>query len=219
MVIAILGGSFDPPHKMHDAIAQHVIDRRLADKIMVMPCAERMNKKLSQDVKRLEMCKLMWGSDKNFIISDLSIKCQESRTLKLFEFILINEKIQSIFHNREPNQYKFIIGDDCAKEIYQNKWYESNRLMEEVPFIVFKRHNNEFLVTCHDSFISHWYYKYPHKYEGYYPNHRSNISSTLIRQRILSNEYKNWETWVDKTIGNDLVVNYIKEHSLYRKPI
>jgi nicotinate-nucleotide adenylyltransferase len=73
MKIAILGGSFDPPHIGHLFITQQVKEHLHMDQIWLMPAYHHpFNKTLSDVAKRYEMVKLM--ENETTKVSDYEIK-------------------------------------------------------------------------------------------------------------------------------------------------
>src|SRR3989344_6583435 len=75
MNIAILGGSFDPPHNGHRAIAGEIKKQLGLDHVLLMPCYQHpFRKSLSQALDRLAMTKLLENDD--IKISDFEVKQQ-----------------------------------------------------------------------------------------------------------------------------------------------
>jgi nicotinate-nucleotide adenylyltransferase len=60
MKIALFGGSFDPPHLGHLAVADALVNQKLADEVWFVPCANHPFGKEMGDAKhRLAMLKVM----------------------------------------------------------------------------------------------------------------------------------------------------------------
>lgn len=60
--IALLGGSFNPSHLGHVAIARHVLANAKADQVWVIPCWEHpLGKELEPFAHRLAMCHLAFA--------------------------------------------------------------------------------------------------------------------------------------------------------------
>jgi cytidyltransferase-like protein len=76
--IAIYGGSFDPPHKGHKALAFNLAQKCGAEKVVVMPTAMSpfKNKSGASTDDRLNMCRLNFCDDL-FEVSDIEI-CYEA---------------------------------------------------------------------------------------------------------------------------------------------
>lgn len=70
--IAILGGSFNPPHLGHVGIARYVMDRDLADGVWVIPClAHPYAKPLAPFENRMVMCQLAFRGLEHVVVSDV----------------------------------------------------------------------------------------------------------------------------------------------------
>lgn len=65
MIRAVLGGSFDPVHDGHVALASHVLDRKLAHRLIVVPARISPHKQATcaDDVQRLAMVRLAFPAD------------------------------------------------------------------------------------------------------------------------------------------------------------
>jgi nicotinate-nucleotide adenylyltransferase len=73
MNIAILGGSFDPPHRGHVIIAKRLLKLTNFDEVWLMPLfSHPFNKNLSHPSKRLEM--IMFLESGNVKVSDIEIR-------------------------------------------------------------------------------------------------------------------------------------------------
>lgn len=60
MRTALFGGSFDPPHKGHVAVAQSLLDAGLADEVWFVPCgAHPFGRELSPAAHRIAMTRLV----------------------------------------------------------------------------------------------------------------------------------------------------------------
>jgi len=137
MKIAILGGSFDPPHKGHAAIAKRLLKMNYFDQIWLMPCYQHpFIKNLSAAYKRLEMT-----------------KCLENKKIKASDFE-INKKTMSYsidtlktLANKYPkDKFSWIIGTDQVEDFPKwKKWKEiiNNFKLTIVPRINFKKAEEE----------------------------------------------------------------------------
>jgi len=131
--IGILGGSFNPPHKGHIEIAQAVYDKGLVDEVWIVPCYDtRHDKELVAFADRLKMCQL--------VVDTLDFPCYVDGSAPALD--PKGEAITLIdgFNKRYPdNTFHYIIGMDNA--IFIDLWFDYERLIKEVPFIIFDRKN------------------------------------------------------------------------------
>ena len=130
MKIAIFGGSFNPVHKGHIAVADHAIKELKLDKLFFVPAYKSPFKKRVKYVEakhRINMLKLC-----------LPEKCEVSE----FE---INRKSTSYtidtvryFKQKFPKaEIYLLIGSDNVYKL--NKWKQINEIADQVKITVFKR--------------------------------------------------------------------------------
>ncbi|WP_157152337.1 nicotinate-nicotinamide nucleotide adenylyltransferase, partial [Brachyspira sp. SAP_772] len=98
MKIAILGGSFDPPHLGHLILADTIQHELKCDKILFIPSKIPPHKSISgkvSDDDRINMLKLSIEDNDNFILDDYEIKNDcVSYTIKTLEYIYNNYKFE-----------------------------------------------------------------------------------------------------------------------------
>ncbi len=128
-VVAIFGGSFDPPHKGHQAIVQKTIENLDIDKLIVLPAYLNPFKKssLANAKQRLKWCHELFDSIENVLVSDYEIKKGKSITTS-----------QSVKHfNRESFVKYFVIGSDNLLTLI--KWHKFEWLNNNLIWVVFTR--------------------------------------------------------------------------------
>lgn len=133
MKIAILGGSFDPPHLGHLFIAQQVKEFLHLDQIWLMPLYQKshqdqvFHKEMIDPHKRLEMTKLL---ENDFIkVSDFEIKHnQENYTLTTLQ------KLQQL---HPEHTFSWITGSDQLASF--QKYYRWQELVAKQNLIIFPR--------------------------------------------------------------------------------
>lgn len=128
MKIAILGGSFDPPHKGHTTIVNRLLKLKHFEEIWLMPCYQHpFNKNLSSSGKRFEMTKYL---EKGRIkVSGLEIKQRKiSYTIDTLRFL--SDKYPK-------NKFYWIIGTDQIENL--TKWKEWKKIINNFKLIVIPR--------------------------------------------------------------------------------
>ncbi|MEI0531029.1 nicotinate (nicotinamide) nucleotide adenylyltransferase [Brachyspira pilosicoli] len=192
MKIAILGGSFDPPHLGHLILADTILHNFKCDKILFIPSKIPPHKNISgkvSDDDRINMLKLSIEDNKNFILDDYEIKNDcVSYTIKTLEYIYNN-------YNFEDKPI-LIIGADLVKDF--DKWREPEKISNLSNIVALNRDDNNNLISSNIE-------KYNIK-TIIAP--RIDISSSLIRERIKNNG-------AFRYFLKDKVYNYIKENNLY----
>lgn len=191
--VGVLGGTFDPPHLGHIAIAKAAIDELQLDEVLFLP-AFRNPLKSRQSAKpeqRLEMVKRLVQKELKLAVSDLELTRRgPSYTVdSLTELQLVR-----------PAQYWFIMGSDGLKEFEQ--WKAPERLFKLCRLAVIGRDaNREFAFP--KTFPEMW-----RKFVDLVPMKPNLASSTEIRNLIA--QKRNLTPWIP-----DAVISYIRDNRLY----
>lgn len=192
MKIAILGGSFDPPHLGHLILADTVLKELNYDKVIFIPSKIPPHKNISGEVSnkdRLNMVKLSIEEDERFLFDDYELKSEGiSYSIKTLNHIYKSYNIDG--------KIALIIGGDLIKDFH--KWKEPEKLSSLANIVAVNRGYNRNL--------------YKENIEKYNIKiiiaPRIDISSTLIRERIKKNK-------AFKYFLKDKVYNYIISNKLY----
>ncbi len=133
MKIAIFGGSFDPIHKGHIKIVEEAIKSLNIDRVFVVPTFLNpfKNSSLISPIDRFNFLKEALKSYKSVEVSDFEI--EQNRVTHSIDTVLFFKKEYS------PEKIYFIIGADNVKNL--KKWYNYQKLKEEVEFVVATRDN------------------------------------------------------------------------------
>ena len=187
MKIGLFGGSFNPIHNEHVRIVKYTLEKRLVDKVWIMPCKiHAFGKKLATEKDRIKMIELALRGIENAKICDIELKSNG-----------INYTADTIKQLKEEynHQFYFMIGFDILKNI--NKWYKHKQLFNEVEFIAFKRKDYLFrrVPDMGIEYMVDW-------------KENKNFSSSLIRERIKQNKSI-------KNLVPSVVEKYVKNNGLY----
>ncbi len=128
MRIILFGGSFDPPHIGHVQIAQHIIERGIADQLIFIPCKDHpFDKQMSPAIDRIAMLKM-------FELSQTSISLYEiDQPGKSYSFDTL-----SYFSQTDPaNTYSWLIGADQVAVF--DRWHEYQKLLASFKVYVYPR--------------------------------------------------------------------------------
>lgn len=172
MRIGILGGSFNPSHKMHFKMGLDLINKGYVDKIIYVPTGSKYKYKnnLIADEHRFKMLELMIKNDSRFEVSDYELKdyvVYTCDTLKYFKEMYPNDDIY------------FVCGADNLS--YVDEWKNGIFLLENYKFLVIKRYTDDI-----DEILK--------RYDKYRDNiiisdvEPDSLSSTEIRNRIKNSE-------------------------------
>ncbi len=198
-VIAIFGGSFNPPINSHILFAKEILKKcKKIEKIIFTPVSTKYQKlDLVDDEHRYNMLKLICEKQDKLEVSDIELK--HDKQLYTIETL-------DLFKKQYGLEYEiwFIMGTDNLKEL--ETWHEPERLLRDYKIVVLERDNDklediikkyDILFRNKESLI---------KIEGI---NKINLSSTMIRDKL-----KNGES-VDEYVPNE-VLEYIKYNKLYK---
>lgn len=143
MRIAIIGGSFDPIHLGHLAMARYVLSHHLVDQVwfMVAYLTPLKNRKLTSFDQRVALVEAAIQYDKRMKVCTLEAQRQgTSYTIDTVD----------ILKQRYPNhRFVWLIGNDQAKQL--GEWKDIDRLSKEIEFYVFPR--DEEHIVCHYPYV------------------------------------------------------------------
>ena len=134
MRIGILGGSFNPPHKMHLNMGLELLNKNYVDKIIYVPTGSKYKYKnnLVADHHRFKMSEMMIKDNDKLDVSDYELKDEvvyTCDTLKYFEENYPNDEIY------------FVCGADNLS--YVDEWKNGIYLLENYKFLVIKRYTDD----------------------------------------------------------------------------
>jgi len=128
MKIAILGGSFDPPHNGHVAIANRLLKLLNFDQVWLMPCYQHpFNKNLSAPNIRFEMTKFLENALVK--VSDLEIK------KKTISYSI--DALKFLAKTRPQDNFSWIIGTDQVGSF--TKWKNWQKIIDNFQLIIVPR--------------------------------------------------------------------------------
>lgn len=192
MRIGILGGSFNPPHKMHFNMGLDLLEKNYVDKIIYVPTGSKYKYKnnLVQDEHRFKMLELMIKNDDRFEVSDFELK----------DYVVYTCDTLKYFQENYPNdEIYFVCGADNLS--YVDEWKNGIYLLSNYKFLVIKRYTDDI-----DEILKRFSkYKENIIVTDINPN---SLSSTEIRNKIKTGE------GVLDYLDED-VYNYLYENKLY----
>jgi nicotinate-nucleotide adenylyltransferase len=192
---AVFGGSFDPVHRGHLAMAHAILDADLADYVHVIPAwrSPFKDKVSAAAVDRLAMVELAFGNHENIVVDPMEIsKGAPSYTVdSLIEL-----------HKQFPDDALFlVIGADNIPGL--SGWSRVNQLADLAELIVLGRHKEPINLELLEKL------GFPKSRVSTLPNFDYPVSSTRVRENLLAGHYP--EEYLSPE-----VLAYIKSHALYR---
>lgn len=196
-IIAIFGGSFNPPINSHIYLAKQILKKlENVEKLIFVPVSTKYKKHgLVEDKHRYNMLKIICNKEQKIEVS--SIEMDSKKQLYTIETLNYFKELYKGY-----NIY-FVMGTDNIKEL--ENWKTPEEILKNYKLIVLERgkdnleeiiRNSELLKSNKKSII---------KIDNI---DKINLSSTMIRDKIKKGEN------VEEFIDND-VLEYIIKNKLY----
>lgn len=192
MKLAVLGGSFNPPHIGHLSLAEDVRIAFGYDKVLFIPVHVAPHKQLAfgaTNEDRLEMILRSISDNEFFEVDDCEIK--RGGISYTIDTLLM---LKNTYRNVLEGKIGFIIGDDLAVDF--PTWHCAEQITKEADLIIACRNYSD--ITKID-------FPYEHKT---ILNNIISVSSSEIRQKIKTGKSYRY------LVANS-VYHYINERHLY----
>lgn len=192
-IIAVFGGSFNPPANSHINLAKQILENyNNIEKVIFVPVNVKYNKEgLASNEDRFFMLQKICENNESLEVSDIELTSQ--RQLYTIETLkLIQEKYKEY-------EIYFVLGTDNLKEL--ETWHNADELLKNFKMLVLERGNdsmeeiietNNFLRRYKTSFI---------KFQNI---EKINLSSTEIRDKVKKGES------VTKLVPNEITNKVLK---------
>ena len=134
-VIAVFGGSFNPPANSHISLAKQVLENNSnIEKVIFVPVNVKYNKEgLASNEDRFFMLQKICENNEGIEVSDIEITSQ--RQLYTIETLrLIQEKYKEY-------EIYFVLGTDNLKEL--ETWHEADELLKKFKMLVLERGDDD----------------------------------------------------------------------------
>lgn len=132
----VFGGSFDPIHRAHTALASEVLRRGIADEVWFMVSPQNPHKRtmnLTDENVRLRMVQLAVAGEPRFKACDFEFTLpRPSYTLNTLDAI----------EKKHPDRaFMLLIGADNWSKF--DRWYKGDEILSRFPVIVYPRESQE----------------------------------------------------------------------------
>lgn len=196
-ILAIFGGSFNPPLNSHFLLAEQIYNElENVEKVIFLPVSSKYEKNsLLSNEHRYNMLKVVIDKNEHFELSDMELK--QDRQLNTIETLKLLQK-------EYPNNILyFVIGTDNLKEL--STWGSPEELVTKFKILVLERGDDNFEeIMKKDEFLI----KHKNSFISLKENIRTNLSSTFVRNNIKAGKSV-------KYLIPDEVLQYIKDNNLY----
>lgn len=131
MIRALLGGSFDPVHTGHLALAGHVLGAGLAGRIVVVPAwrSPWRDPPLADAAHRLAMCRLAFA--------DLPAATVDGREVAAGRPVFAVETLAALAAEYPGDTWRLLVGADHLATF--SRWHEAARLLALAELLVVPR--------------------------------------------------------------------------------
>lgn len=130
--IGILGGTFNPIHRGHIAMAKAAMEKMHLDEVWLLPSGTPPHKEVEDEISsfdRYTMCELAVKKEEHILVKDFEQRC-----------LLPNYSYKTLAYlsKKYPNhQFFFIIGDDSLR--YFHEWVHPELIVKHADIIVINR--------------------------------------------------------------------------------
>lgn len=198
--IGIFGGSFDPVHKEHVALARAAVESLGLDALYIVPAKtppHKTYKNLLSDGDRLAMCRLAFAGVKNCVVSDYEI----ARGDTSYTYLTCRH-----FKSRFENEQLFwLVGTDMLRDF--PTWKNPESILADVTLAVCARaENGEWIEREQEKFYARFQKRFA--VIGY---NGADISATKIR--VLAGAGMEINAYTPESVAA-----YIQEKGLYAIP-
>lgn len=126
--VGLLGGTFDPPHAAHVAIARAVLAAGLVDEVLVLPAGDPWQKsEVTPAAHRLAMTRIAFAAEPGCTVSDIEVE----RTGSTYAF----DTVSSL--SAEDLELRYIVGSDTLASL--DSWHRITDVVRLCDFLVVPR--------------------------------------------------------------------------------
>jgi len=131
MRIGLFGGSFDPPHKGHIAVAEAALRTAKLDRVLMVPSSGKSGaytcKASARD--RLNMCSLAVRSEPRITVSDIEAHRDG--------FVPTVDTVRKLLRQYRHDEISLIVGADKVHDF--DRWVDAEELLKTCELLIFPR--------------------------------------------------------------------------------
>ncbi len=168
--IGVLGGSFNPPHVGHLAIASDVCSELSLERVLFVPASSPPHKQIADDVPaavRFELTRLAVAADERFEVSDVEIAGGLRYTV---------DTLAELRRRLGPVELTFIVGSDTLLQFAG--WHQPERILALARLAVAPRPGDDGAAVA--AAAARW----PAGRVVVVPSVAIDVSSSMIRERV-----------------------------------
>ncbi|MBR5940285.1 MAG: nicotinate-nucleotide adenylyltransferase [Neisseriaceae bacterium] len=209
-IIGLLGGTFDPPHNAHLAMANAFLRLFPDSQVIFLPAGEPYHKNTTQTASqhRLNMCLAAVADNPQFAVSDVDMVRNGATytydTVRIFREICPDASLW------------WIMGEDSLRYVHQ--WHKANSLLSLVNFAIARRGDESDFPEITQQIIKQGEQAAQNNLATgqmrFLDMPKNAISSTKIRQALADNHLR-----LPENIAQQIptaVLDYIRQNGLYQ---
>lgn len=204
LITAFFGGSFDPPHYGHLAVARGALKSGACDHVLWAPAfapPHKLEARRAPFADRMKMVELLIKNENGMSVSDIEAKIARKPSYTI-DILL---ELEALSGSRPA----LLIGADSLLQLHT--WHRADELVENWKILTYPRKTSP--VTL-EALTSHWQLKTARKlYSGVIPGKFFEISSTEIRNSMEKNTLTGNIKCMTENIPE--IGDYIVRHRLY----
>ena len=204
LVTAFFGGSFDPPHYGHLAVARGALKSGLCAHVLWVPAfapPHKLEARRAPFADRMAMVEMLINAESDMSVSDIEARIAKKPSYTIDILLELEEK-----SSLRP---ALLIGADSLLQLHT--WHRAAELAENWQVLTYPRKSSP--VTM-EALLAHWQTEIAEKlYSGVIPGKFFEISSSEIRNSM----EKNTLTGNIKNMTENIpeISDYIIRHNLY----
>ena len=168
--VGVFGGSFNPPHLAHLAVASDVCAMLDLESVLFVPAAAPVHREVADDVPastRLEMTALAVRGDERFSVSSVEIDLVLRYTLDV---------VAELGRRLSPRRLVFILGSDSLLQF--GSWHQPSAILELCRVAVAARPGDDLRTVEEEA------RRWGREAVTVLPTVAMDISSSMIRERV-----------------------------------
>ncbi|MCB9887100.1 MAG: nicotinate (nicotinamide) nucleotide adenylyltransferase [Planctomycetes bacterium] len=199
--LAVLGGTFDPPHSSHARLAAAALAQLPIDRLLVIPAGDHPHKQdrgVTPAADRLAMCERAFADQPRVRV--------DAREIRRGGLSFTVDTLEELRREHPDRAIYFLIGSDNLPLL--PTWYRHHRLLELATIVTYPRAGHPVAAADLDGLDLSDDEK-EHLLEHVLQLPADDVNSTALRRRLRAGDRSLAEIHPD-------VLTYIDHHGLYR---
>ena len=213
--IGILGGTFDPVHRVHLELAKKARMQYDLTEVWLMPSGDpphKSGRSITPGWQRLELLKLALTGAKGLVASDYELR----RSGKIYTA----ETLERLSAEIPDVEWYLIMGGDSL--LYLDEWYHPEKIFRYAVILAAVRKeadslSEQFSFAILEQKRQQLLYRFPEAKISFLQTTADDLSSSLLRALLTKSERSVQEEAFLKKSLPECVYSYLLEHDLYKQ--